>query len=69
MRIFKEGNWGKDSKCPICGTQKEGDVTLIGIDGTQEGNNIQAIRVHVDCLEPLYYPDHSMIVQQTFYEH
>lgn len=52
MRIFKQGNWNKKIKnvCPICKTQKKGEVVLIGISGKQKGNNCEALQVHLDCL-------------------
>ena len=51
MRVFKNGNWLHGNKCPICSTSKDGVVVLVGIEGTQEGFNIQATQVHLDCLE------------------
>ena len=55
MRIFKKGNWENTKNvCPICKTQKEGEVTLLAISGTQEGHNVQAKQVHVDCLDLWY---------------
>jgi hypothetical protein len=51
MRIFKNGNWSQGVKCPICNTSKKGEVVLIGMEGTEDGGNIQAAQVHLDCLE------------------
>lgn len=49
MRIFEEFNeHGKP--CPICKTRDNKKSVLIGVMGTQEGHNIQAIQVHLDCL-------------------
>ena len=50
MRVFEHPNL-TDFKCPICGTSEDKEVVLIGIDGTKEGNNIQAEQFHLDCLE------------------
>ena len=51
MRIFKKGNWSCGAKCPICSTNKEGEVTLVGLEGTEDGYNVQALQVHIECLE------------------
>jgi len=63
MRTFKQGNWSNDDSCLICGTQKAGEVILIPIVGTKEGNNIQAKQVHTDCLQEqlMYYPENDII--------
>ena len=53
MRIFEHPNL-INFKCPICKTAEDKSVTLIGIDGTEEGNIMQAEQFHMDCLE-LYW--------------
>lgn len=60
-RIFKECEFKKE--CPICGQKHTGDGMLIGIDGTEEGNNIEAELVHVDCLNLRLYKDKMLIAQ------
>jgi len=61
MNTFE--HFPKEAICPICGTNTDKECILIGIDGTQEGNNCQAIPVHLDCiLESLmYYKDIHII--------
>lgn len=55
MRTFETGNWG-DEVCPICKTNKLGEVILVPIAGTKEGNIAQAKQVHTKCLEDkLFY--------------
>lgn len=49
--------------CPICLTQKEGEVVLIGIVGTQEDNLIEAAQFHLECINLLYDKDHSLVYQ------
>lgn len=51
MRIFDHANLTGGFTCPICGNGEDRPVTLIGIDGTEEGNIMEAAQVHVDCLE------------------
>lgn len=51
MRTFEHGNWSNGSQCPICGTADDTEVMLIGILGTEEGNNMQAAQVHTKCLQ------------------
>jgi hypothetical protein len=67
MRVFKEGNWGGDI-CPICRTTKDGEVVLVGIHGTQEGHNMQAQQIHLDCIELTLYKgqDGSTMIAQKF---
>lgn len=55
MRVFKEPNVSAGWKCPICGTDEKKEVVLIGIQGTQKGNNVQAEQFHLECIEPLFY--------------
>jgi hypothetical protein len=43
-------HFNKSSLCPVCNTSDDKPGTLVGIDGTEDGNKEQAIQVHVDCL-------------------
>ena len=51
MRAFAKPNLGGGWKCPICHTAEEKEVVLVGIQGTEDGGNIQAEQVHLDCIE------------------
>ena len=51
MRVFDE--FPDRSICPICGTNKKGKCVLIGVEGTQEGRNIEAQPFHLECIELL----------------
>ena len=66
MRIFKEGNW-KNAKrlCPVCNTGKDGEVILIPIANTEEENIMEAVPVHLDCLQLLYDQELRIIYQKT----
>lgn len=55
MRVFDHPNLS-DFKCPICGTNEDKRVVLIGIMGTQDGHNMQAEKFHLDCIKLTYYP-------------
>ena len=48
-------NTSTSEVCPICGTADIKEAILIPIAGTEEGNNMQAIQVHVDCCSELIY--------------
>ena len=48
MKIFE--NFNESGKCHICGTNKPGKCVLIPLDNTEDGNNEQAIQVHLDCI-------------------
>lgn len=63
MRIFKEPNNTADWKCPICKTNDIKPVTLVEIIGTQEGNNIEAEQIHVDCIQLSYDRKYQVLIQ------
>lgn len=50
MRIFPTFPKGTEHICPICKTADDNPITLIGIHGTQEGNNQEALPVHLECI-------------------
>lgn len=49
MRTFE--HFPDTATCPICGTNKDGECRLIGIDGTGDGSIEQAQPIHVECLK------------------
>ena len=61
IRLFEEPNINNDWKCPICKTNDIKPVILIGIEGTQEGNNMQSEHFHVDCIDLLYYKKENLL--------
>ena len=63
MRVFKHRNKSGNDSCPICKTNKDGETVLIAIEGTQSGNNIQAIQVHLECLTLQWNKQHNIIYQ------
>ena len=66
MMTFKEFNRSiKTDVCPVCKTQDEGEVVLLGIVGTQEGNNMQAKQFHLKCLDLMYDKDVKIIYQRV----
>jgi len=65
MRSFAHPNlYNKEWKCPICETRNDKEVVLIGIIGTQSGNNIQAEQFHLDCVDLLYDKNLKMLYQK-----
>ncbi len=50
MKVFDKPN-PTCFTCPICGTSDEKPVTPMGVSGTEEGLSIQAIQVHIECLD------------------
>jgi hypothetical protein len=67
MKIFDHPNTFGGWKCPICKQDTDKPVTLIGIAGTEEGNNMKAEQFHVDCLDLRFFQD-SKIIGQRFYD-
>jgi hypothetical protein len=51
MRIFNHFNQSNDDICPICRTNEDKETVLIPIPGTEEGNLLEAIQMHLDCLK------------------
>lgn len=51
MRIFDEPNISDGFTCPICGNGDIKPVTLVGILETLKDYNMEAVQVHVDCLD------------------
>ncbi len=50
MREFKHPNM-HNFNCPICKTSKDMPVVLVGIPGTEDGNNIEAKQIHSKCYQ------------------
>lgn len=57
MRIFAEPNFGDGFVCPICKTEENKPVTLVGILNTLNENKMEAVQVHIDCLELVFVSD------------
>jgi len=52
--------------CPICGKRDGTPAVLIPVDGTEEDGIIQAVQVHVGCLDlrmKRYWEKHQLIYQ------
>jgi len=64
MKVFKNMNTSGKEVCPICKTKENKEVVLIGIDGTEDGGNIQAIQVHLDCLDLRYNKENNLFYQK-----
>lgn len=65
MRIFKKANLDNNWKCPICGTNEEREIALIGITGTQDGTIMQAEQFHLDCIDLLWDKKRGLLYQIT----
>lgn len=64
MKIFKKPNLTAGWVCPICGTSEEKEIVLIGIAGTESGNNIEAEQFHLDCLELEFFKENNIIAMK-----
>ena len=60
MREFKHSNM-TDFKCPICHTNTDAPVVLVGIPGTEEDGIMEAVQVHSECY-CVYAKMHGQIV-------
>jgi hypothetical protein len=48
MNYFE--NFPKDEICPVCGTGKNEEYFLVPIDGTKDGDKMEATPVHKTCV-------------------
>ena len=55
MQIFETPNRSGTWRCPICGTNKDSPVTLIPIEGTLKGRIMEAVQIHIECLDLTIY--------------
>ena len=51
MRVFERFNQHGKDVCPICKTNECKQTVLVIVDGTESGNVIEAIQVHLDCID------------------
>ena len=63
MKIFEKPNLSNNWKCPICGKNTDKKIVLIGIVGTEEGNNIKAEQFHLDCIELFWDKERRFLYQ------
>lgn len=65
MKIFKKMNVTIDP-CIVCGKKTQKAVTLIPIEESIDpnSNNVQALQVHVDCLELWYRKSVNLFYQK-----
>ena len=61
MRTFDEFN-SHGEPCPICGTHDNKPPVLIGISGTEDGHIMEAVQVHLECLELKAYRKDGEII-------
>ena len=62
MRVFDHPTIINNWKCPICKTADDKEVVLVGIDGTQEDNCIEAQQYHLDCIDLTEYKRDKHII-------
>lgn len=63
MRIFQKPNKKNNWRCPICNTNKDGEVVLIEIEGTEKDNIVEAEQVHLKCLDLIWNKEKGIIYQ------
>jgi len=74
MKTFQHIN--EQDVCAICGSNRDEPVVLVPIDGTTDGNNEEAVQVHLSCInvrlkrpsEEQRKDDMSAILYQVFEE-
>lgn len=48
-RVFPHPNTSHGWTCPVCHTNADRPVVLVGIPGTEHGNIMEAAQVHEEC--------------------
>ena len=68
MRTFKHPNFLKGQKCPLCNTNADQEVMLIGIAETEKGSHMQTIQVHTKCISEglRYFKNLKFIGAKTY---
>jgi hypothetical protein len=66
-RVFEHFPATGLSKCPVCDGNHDGPTILIPIYGTEDGNNMEAVPAHIDCVMDnlTYSKEHKLIGMQT----
>jgi hypothetical protein len=62
MRTFE--HFPQHTTCPVCGTNEDKTCVLVGINGTQEGRNIQAQPFHLECLDLEWFKNESIVAMK-----
>lgn len=63
LKIFEE--FPDQVRCILCDTNKKGKCILIPICGEQDGFNVEAAPVHLDCIDLWYDKKASLIFQRV----
>lgn len=64
MRVFSKPNKSNGWKCPICKTDTDKEVVLIGIDGTENDKIVEAEQFHIECLELTWFKDRDIVAMR-----
>ena len=62
MKTFEK--FPKECKCPICDTNKQEEGVLLAIYGSEEGYNVEAMPVHLSCIDLWIIKDKRLIMQK-----
>ena len=52
----------EEDKCPVCGTNDDGETVLIALDGTGDGNIAEAKPFHLACAVAQQYRQDMKII-------
>ena len=60
MKTFDHFNT-TGAPCPICGTWDDKPPVLVPINGTESGGNVEALQIHLDCIDWIAYRMHGRL--------
>lgn len=63
MRVFPHFPANGTTVCPVCGSDEDGQTFLVPIDGTEDGDTVQAAPTHIHCIlsNIRYSPVHKLM--------
>lgn len=59
MRPFE--HFPDHAECVVCKTNQDKPCILVPIDGTEDGGNIEATPIHVDCIDIRYKKENNLL--------
>jgi hypothetical protein len=63
MKTFEHPNTSNEWACPICKTNEDKPIVLIPIDGTEDGNIMEAEQFHLHCIELRLNKEYKVLYQ------
>lgn len=63
LKSFEHFNQTTKDPCPICKTKNDERTVLIGVDGTEDEGIMEAIQVHLNCIDLRFSKENGVLYQ------